>query len=127
MDCIKGRGSLSRLVQLSTSIHFSLVPRLLSPHAIITRGFALGRVKGHTWRVEGIISCMTFDPQKPWPSFSFGWVNGNRGIIACARRARKTRSLGTRLGFCAREASSFWGHGEKFPHNCLLLCTAIYN
>ena len=42
---------------------------------------------------------------------------------------RKARSLGTRLGFCAREVfnSSFWGPGGKFPHNCLLLCTAIYN
>ena len=61
------------------------------------------------------------------PLFSFGRVNGNRGIIACARRARKTRSLGTRLGFCAREASNVWGPGGKFPHNCLPLCAAIYN
>ena len=68
---IKGGGSLSSLVQLSTSINFSPVPRLLPPHAIILRGFL------------------------------------------------------TRLSFCVREASSFWGPGGKFPHNCLLVCTAI--
>ena len=35
----KGGGSLSSLAQLNTSINFSLVPRLLPPHAIIPRGF----------------------------------------------------------------------------------------
>ena len=39
MHPCKGGGSLSSLVQLSTSINFSPVPRLLPPHAIIPRGF----------------------------------------------------------------------------------------
>ena len=90
---VKGGGSLSSLVQLSTSLLFSPVPRLLPPHEIIPWVFALGRVKGQTWRAE-----------------------------YCVRaRARKMRSLGTRLGFCVGEASSFWGPGGKFPHNCILV------
>ena len=60
----------------------------------------------------------TSKKNRPSSAFLFGRVNDNRGIIACARRARK---MGTRLGFCAQ------GSGGKFPHNCLQLCTAIYN
>ena len=59
---------------------------------------------------------MTFASHSPL--FSFGRVNGIRGIIACAQRlGRREAGLGTRLGLCVREVSSFLGPGGKVLHN----------